>query len=590
MRFCLVHACLALLALLIPTVPARAMIRFDFEQKFFVHPEHQVWDFSMVRPDSVYHIFYHAIPDATPSAARGDTIWHAHSRDLKHWQIDGPVVAVSAEAWEQGAVWAPDVFYDDAGGRWTMAYTSCDAQINQRIALAVSDDLFFWTKADFNPVLEPDPLEYLWDPDGWWSDFRDPFVWREQGLWHILVAARKWYTSGTGILFHATSPDLVTWTDQGPFFINDGADSWRVPESPQYQVIGSWHHLFFGEYDTGGISLISETDPGAWTMADRVMIETGSYAPEVDSFDPGVRLFSRITPFHLPESDSLTYVVRIDTLFTGPDGSAPAIYKPHPLDEHWALHTGIVFDANPTFGDNPLWRGEPSVGMVGNGYFSSQEYYQGPLSGKGAPGVSLGDAALGRLESRPFVITGDMIELLVGGGDYPGTCYVALVAVADSTILFSETGGGQERMTLRRWDVRQYTGVTCFIRIVDDETGPMGHINVDEITEKVFTAAAAPSPPDPGPVATHRAAPNPFNPGTTVSFTLTADAAIRLRILDLRGREVWTGPRRLLPAGPGRLSWRGRDNHGLPAGSGTYLYILEADGRRAAAGKISLLK
>ncbi len=569
---------------------ATALVRFDFEQKFYVHPGHQVWDFSLVKSDSLYHIYYHAIPDATPSASRGDTIWHATTLDLKHWSIQGPVLAVGTADWEAGAMWAPGVVRDEAGGRWVMAYTACDTKMNQRIALAYSPDLFTWTKEPANPVLEPDSTLYQWSPSVSWSNFRDPFLWQDDGTWHILVTAKKYYSSSTGILYHATSPDLLFWTDQGPMFINDGSDPWRVPESPQYRLIGQYHHLLFCEYDTGFVSLVSGTDPAQWTMDERVVLEPGAYAPELNDFAEGNWIYSRITPFHLPQSDSLTYVVRLDTLLTAPDGASPAIHMPHPLDENWASHQGISVEANPTFGDNPLWRGEPSSGMVGNGYFSSREYYQGPLSGKGAPGVSLGDAVQGSLDSRPFTVTGDQMTLLVGGGDYPATCYVALMTAADSTVLYTETGQGHPTMTLRTWDLRPYRGLECFLRIVDHESASEGYIDVDEITESRDDLSAAPPARSAGPVLSHDARPNPFNPMTVITFDLAVPAPAQLVILDARGRRVWVSPTIAGQQGLNQLRWRGRDRLGSPAASGTYLYIIEIRGVPAATGKICLTK
>ncbi len=570
------------------------MVRIDFEQEFFVHPGHQVWDFSLVEQDSLFHIYYHAIPDATPYASCGDTIWHATTGDLKHWTIQGPVLTVSTDEWETGAVWAPDVFLDQAGQRWVMAYTACDSRMNQRIALAYSPDLFTWTKEQDNPVLEPDSTAYMWSTQNIWSNFRDPFLWQDDDTWHILVTAKKYYSTGTGILYHAVSSDLLTWSDVGPMFLNDGPDPWRVLESSQYRVIGEYHHLLFGEFDTGGVSIISDTDPSAWTMDHRTFLEDGAYAPELNEFSPGHWIYSRITPFHLPDSDSLTYVVRLDTLLTAPDGSAPAIYQPHPLDEDWAFHTGLSVNANPTFGDNPLWRGEPSVGMVGNGYFSSQEYYQGPLSGKGAPGLSLGDAAQGSMDSRPFVITGDMMKLLVGGGHYPTTCYVALLTVADSTVLYRETGLDQDLMTPRTWDLRPYRGTECFIRIVDHESGEFGHINVDEIIESNYELSAVPPVDLPvrgtSLILHHRADPNPFNPRTVISFELAGDAPVRLIILDARGRRIWAGPVVAGHTGTNSLLWRGQGESGRPAAAGTYFYALESRGSLTATGKLSLVK
>jgi len=48
------------------TSEAQALVRFDFEQKYYQHAGRQVWDFSMIRPDSIYHIFYHSILQQTP--------------------------------------------------------------------------------------------------------------------------------------------------------------------------------------------------------------------------------------------------------------------------------------------------------------------------------------------------------------------------------------------------------------------------------------------------------------------------------------------------------------------------------------------
>ncbi len=570
--------------------PATALMRLDFEQKFFVHPGQQVWDFSLVRTDSMYHIFYHSIPDDTPHSSLGDTISHATSPDLKHWALYGPVLAVGQPTWESGATWAPDVFWEDNLQRWAMAYTACDPNMNQRIAFAYSPDLFSWTKEIANPVIEPDTTQYIWSSTSSWSDFRDPFIWQEQDTWHILVTARKYYTSSRGVLFHATSLDLLNWTDLGPMFVNYGTDPWRVLESPQYRCLGDFHHLFFGEYDTGGISLVSNLDPTAWDMADRVMIEAGSYAPELNTFDPGIQIFSRITPFILPQSNDLTYVARFDTLLTDPNGDNPQIFKPNPLAENWASFTGISFNANPTFGDNPLWRGETSVGMVGNGYFSSKEYYQGPLSSRGAPGVALGDSPQGHMDSKPFTITGQRMDLLVGGGQYPETCYVALLTAADSTLLYKESGYDDELMTPRTWDLRPYLGVECFVRIVDFESGTFGHLNVDEIIEAPYDLSAVPDSRTSSLIKTHGASPNPFNPVTNISFVLSTPGPTQLHILDLRGHNLWSSPELAGNPGTNTIVWAGKDYTGQPVPSGTYLYLIETQGTPAAVGKISLIK
>jgi sucrose-6-phosphate hydrolase SacC (GH32 family) len=567
---------------------AFALVHFDFDQKFFVHPDRQVWDFSITREDSLYHIFYHTIHTETPHASYGDTIWHATSSNLKQWTIEGPVLIVGQNEFDAGALWAPDVFYNQADQKWMLAYTACDNQMNQRIAMASSPDLYTWEKDPGNPLVEPDPELYTYDPDGWWSNFRDPYIFENGGTYHLIVTAKQWLGEPTGIIYHAISMDLQNWVDIGPMFVHDGVDRWRVLESPQYKVLDDRYYLFFGEYDTGGISVIGADLPGNWTMADREFIDYG-YAPEVDEFDQGTHIFSRIAPYQVPATELIHYAVRLDTLQVNPDGSVEALL-PHPLDADWMERTGTSTLAQPTFGDNPAMRGGDSAGPVGNGFFASAEYYQGPLSGRGSPGTQLGDAATGTLRSFPFRIEGTRMTLLVGGGNYPETCRVTLRDYRSDIIIYSETGEDQELMTLRQWDLSPYQGHMVYLEIVDDETGPFGHLNVDEIKEDFLPVSSVQDLPSGGLAINCRAYPNPFNPRTTISFDLEREHYAMVRIHDLKGRLVWNSPRIRGQAGTNSVAWNGVDRTGHNAAAGTYLYSVLVDGVAAGQGKIVLVK
>lgn len=579
---------LAVLWLALPST-AQALVHFDFEQKYFRHPGRQVWDFSIVRADGSYHIYYHTIPEAAPGAANGDTIWHATSPDLAHWSVQGPVlVTAAAEAWEQGALWAPAVARDEDNGRWVMLYTGVDARMNQVIGLAESPDLSTWTRLGPGPAIAPDTTAYIWSAAAEWSDFRDPYLWRDGGMWHVLVTARQTIAgSARGVLFHASSPDLVAWTDLGPIFTNDGTQPGRVLESSQYRVIGNWHHLLFGEFDTNGVTILSAASPAGWTMATRRMLD-GGYAPEVNEFDPGIHVFGRLAPFQLPLGAGIGYVVRMDTLRTAVDGGTPSVWLPPPLAADWEVRSGTATLGNPIFGDNPLYRGEPSSGLVGTGYFSSREYYPGPLSGRGAPGASLGDAVTGRIESRPFIVTGHRMRLLVGGGNFPNTCYAALVDADDGTVLHSETGLGNPTMTLREWDLTADRGRRCRIVVVDQESAAGGHISVDEIVE--LDAGTAATPRDGDGTGALLIAPNPANPSARISFEARGGAPVTVTVYDLAGRRVWTSGPLALPAGSAAVTWPGTGAGGSAAPSGTYLVRITDGAGPPRTGRLALVR
>jgi hypothetical protein len=70
-------------------------------------------------------------------------------------------------------------------------------------------------------------------------------------------------------------------------------------------------------------------------------------------------------------------------------------------------------------------------------------------------------------------------------------------------------------------------------------------------------------------------APNPFNPTTDLRFVLPAEARVRLRVIDARGRLVGVPLDAPLSAGFHRVSWGGTDAAGARIASGVYHVLLE---------------
>jgi RHS repeat-associated protein len=74
------------------------------------------------------------------------------------------------------------------------------------------------------------------------------------------------------------------------------------------------------------------------------------------------------------------------------------------------------------------------------------------------------------------------VQLLVSGGSFINTAYVALVRASDQAELFTATGeGGNLQDQYRRivWNASAYAGEDVYIKLVDAETG--GHINLDDV-------------------------------------------------------------------------------------------------------------
>ena len=102
------------------------------------------------------------------------------------------------------------------------------------------------------------------------------------------------------------------------------------------------------------------------------------------------------------------------------------------------------------------------------------------------PGEIQGESARGAIRSEKFIVMGSSMRLLVGGGNYPDSCYVALCDAANGAILCRETGKNTDRMDERFWDLTPYRGRLAYLTIVDNCVSPFGHINVDGIEERTI--------------------------------------------------------------------------------------------------------
>ncbi|MBC2580221.1 glycoside hydrolase family 32 protein [Clostridium sp. DJ247] len=132
----------------------------------------------------------------------------------------------------------------------------------------------------------------------------------------------------------------------------------------------------------------------------------------------------------------------------------------------WRSVSGTAFKSSNVTAKTDWWSG--TYGQNGSKFLSG--YKEGQ------------DVLTGELRSENFVLTGNgKIDLLVGGGNDINNEYVALCRASDNTELFKATGTNNETMQRVFWDASTYLGTECYIKIVDNNTGSWGHINVDDV-------------------------------------------------------------------------------------------------------------
>ncbi len=162
--------------------------------------------------------------------------------------------------------------------------------------------------------------------------------------------------------------------------------------------------------------------------------------------------------------------------------------------------TGDAFDYQPTYGDNSgrrmIYRGfgrpeshtsgKPQSSLLdGRYYIGTYEKRPGNDTNYLSPdwrqreGDVQGDEPMGTLTSDPFMILGESISFLIGGGCDHMTEYVELLV--DGFATMRATGQCSEGMTREHWNVDIHKGRSAQIRIVDASKELWGHINVDDI-------------------------------------------------------------------------------------------------------------
>ncbi|EFC82199.1 glycosyl hydrolase family 32 [Parafrankia sp. EUN1f] len=221
----------------------------------YLLPDVWTWDMWFVDDGHDYHVFY-----LKASRALGDpdrrhfhvSVGHAVSDDLRGWrEVQDALIASDGPAFDDFTTWTGSVVRAP-DGTWRLFYTGtsrAEGGLVQRVGTATSNDLYTWEKASTDALCEADPTWYeKYDGVDWFDEaWRDPWIFAEpdNAGWHMLVTARANNGSpdGRGVVGHATSQDLETWTVRPP--LSEPGAGFGQLEVPQVATIDGRHVLIF---------------------------------------------------------------------------------------------------------------------------------------------------------------------------------------------------------------------------------------------------------------------------------------------------------------------------------------------------------
>lgn len=201
-----------------------------------------------------YHLFYQHNPGAP---IWGNMHWgHASSPDLIHW-TDLPIaLAPTVGGADEAGVFSgcavnnqgvPTIMYTGTRGEHCEIQTQCLA--------TGSDDMLTWEKYAGNPVLAEMPSITQQD-----RDFRDPFVWREDDAWYMVLGSRIVGKGGAVLLYR--SQDLRTWDYLHPLLTDNGQNPHGIWECPNFFKLGDYWVLIVSGHlgsETGEVGYFTGT-------------------------------------------------------------------------------------------------------------------------------------------------------------------------------------------------------------------------------------------------------------------------------------------------------------------------------------------
>ncbi|KUG53879.1 glycosyl hydrolase family 32 [Kocuria rosea subsp. polaris] len=509
--------------------PYRPGLHYTPEQNWMNDPN------GLVYHQGVYHMYYQYNPFGT---RWGNMSWgHATSTDLMHWQ-EQPVAipqtvndaGVSTEDIFSGSV-VVDTTNSTGFGTlqdpamvaiYTSTYTSAHPTLagKQAQSLAYStDDGQTWTKYAQNPVLDRNS-----------ADFRDPKVFRydgDGGSYWVMAAVEA--VERKVVLYK--SSDLKSWTflsDFGPANASEGI--WECPDlfplpvdgdpantkwvlvvnlNPGSVAGGSGGQYFVGDFD--GTTFTSQTtDPVAglppgpslggfndqtyngWTVRNDPT-STGlpwASAPAAGTL-PGQNPVTGFIGSGLINSfrggdasigslESPTFTVNNDYLNFliggGHHPRAPGTQAGNEPPPGYLLFDGFDYPGTLT---EAGWQITGDFTAARNPSTSGGEFAIGKRINT-FEGGALGDDNRGTITSPQFYLTDTNIGFLLGGGSRTdGQLQVELLV--DGAVVRTATGKNSGALDWQNWDVSAYYGKPAFIRIVDNATGPWGHLTLDHM-------------------------------------------------------------------------------------------------------------
>lgn len=253
----------------------------------FYTPEYPIRasDFSLVRREGIYHLFYTVNCFEANAICDDTTIGYATSPDLTNWTRHANVLE-NGSGFDADEMWAPEVI--EWNGKYYLFYTGVDFNGTvyvQKIGLATSNDLVTWEKHPGSPIVNCDNFSWAyWDESTpWRADCRDAGIFWDSpnNRWIMSISGRPTADPTRMIVGLASSTDLITWTELGTVQLT--MDASHITESAN-MVYRDGQYLLHWTGATGAFQSTSASPTSGFNTA-AVIDDNVGFATEIRHID-----------------------------------------------------------------------------------------------------------------------------------------------------------------------------------------------------------------------------------------------------------------------------------------------------------------
>lgn len=255
---------------------------------------------------------------------------HIVSDDLLEWREERVAIAPT-EAYDIKGIWSGCLFQDEelTGGKPHIYYSAADyAKVSIAEAMPTDEALIGWEKRTDNPVIAQ-------RPEGLSDDFRDPFIFKANGNYYMIVGTGKQGRGATTL--HRYDRQTKSWSNNGDIFYQARSKDYGVFFEMPIVVQMDEERWLFAATPLGGKVGVELLYWVGTIQADGSFLPFSHQPKEVELSNMSKDGFGLLSPSVMKKDDKTVVIGIVPDKLGGDDNSRLGWAHTFSLPRQWSL-------------------------------------------------------------------------------------------------------------------------------------------------------------------------------------------------------------------------------------------------------------